>query len=104
MSRDLAADVPERQLPKDTRISGYAAELSEVARSGARRTATTRARPSPPPRAGITGSALTRSAHCNIPTLHVDAESPTGALSLYERVGFTRQSTSATVIKELTDQ
>jgi mycothiol synthase len=48
--------------------------------------------------------AAARADGCNIATLHVDAESPTGALSLYERVGFTRQSTSATVIKELTDQ
>ena len=40
---------------------------------------------------------------CDIATLHVGT-SPTGALSLYERMGFTRQRTSVTVIKDLTDQ
>jgi mycothiol synthase len=48
--------------------------------------------------------AAARADGCNVATLRVDAESPTGALSLYERMGFTTQSTSITVIKELTDQ
>jgi hypothetical protein len=34
----------------------------------------------------------------------VDADSPTGALTLYEHIGFTRQRTSVTLIKDLTDQ
>ena len=41
---------------------------------------------------------------CNVATLYVDADSPTGALTLYERSGFTRQRTSVTLIKVLTDQ
>ncbi len=40
---------------------------------------------------------------CDVATLYVDADSPTGALSLYEHTGFTRQRTSVTLIKELTE-
>lgn len=40
---------------------------------------------------------------CDVATLHVDADSPTGALTLYEQLGFTSQSTSVTLIKPLTD-
>jgi mycothiol synthase len=40
---------------------------------------------------------------CNVATLYVDADSPTGALTLYEHTGFTRQRTSVTLIKNLTD-
>jgi GNAT superfamily N-acetyltransferase len=54
----------------------------------------------------LIGRSLTggRDDGCNVATLRADAESPTGVLSLYERMGFTRQSTSVTAIKELTDQ
>jgi mycothiol synthase len=41
---------------------------------------------------------------CNVATLYVDADSPAGALTLYERMGFTKQRTSVTLIKDLTDQ
>ena len=41
---------------------------------------------------------------CTAATLHVDADSPTGALTLYERLGFTTQNTSVTLIKDLTGQ
>ena len=41
---------------------------------------------------------------CNVATLYVDADSPTGALTLYEHTGFTRQRTSVTLIKDLADQ
>jgi mycothiol synthase len=41
---------------------------------------------------------------CNVATLYVDADSPTGALTLYEHMGFTKQRTSVTLIKDLTDQ
>jgi mycothiol synthase len=41
---------------------------------------------------------------CAIATLYVDADSPTGALTLYEHMGFTKQRTSVTLIKDLTDQ
>lgn len=41
---------------------------------------------------------------CTVATLHVDAGSPTGALTLYEHLGFTTRSTSVTLIKDLTDQ
>ena len=41
---------------------------------------------------------------CTTATLYVDADSPTGALTLYEHTGFTRQRTSVTLIKDLTDQ
>jgi hypothetical protein len=36
--------------------------------------------------------------------LYVDADSPTGALGLYQRAGFSRQRTSVTLVKDLTDQ
>jgi hypothetical protein len=36
--------------------------------------------------------------------LYVDADSPTGALTLYEHTGFTKQRTSVTLIKDLADQ
>jgi mycothiol synthase len=170
MSRDLAADVPERQLPGGTRICGYAAELSEVARQvrnqafrdhwgstertaeswqhwvgyeafrpafsflaylgdqpagvllareyDAYRRATgrrecyiaavgvSRAARGRGIASALIGRSLAaaRADGCNVVTLHVDAESPTGTLSLYERMGFTRQTTSVTIIKELTDQ
>lgn len=41
---------------------------------------------------------------CAVATLYVDADSPTGALALYERMGFAKQRTSVTFIKDLTDQ
>jgi mycothiol synthase len=41
---------------------------------------------------------------CDIATLHVDANSPTGALTLYEHMGFSTKNTSVTLIKDLTDQ
>jgi mycothiol synthase len=41
---------------------------------------------------------------CNVATLYVDADSPTGALTLYEHMGFTKHRTSVTLIKDLTDQ
>jgi mycothiol synthase len=41
---------------------------------------------------------------CNIATLHVDADSPTGALTLYEHMGFSTKNTSVTLTKDLTDQ
>ncbi len=41
---------------------------------------------------------------CDVATLYVDADSATGALTLYEHTGFTRQRTSVTVIKDLTGQ
>jgi mycothiol synthase len=41
---------------------------------------------------------------CTTATLYVDADSPTGALALYEHTGFTRQRTSVTFIKDLTEQ
>lgn len=41
---------------------------------------------------------------CTAATLHVDADSPTGALTLYEHLGFTTRSTSVTLIKDLTGQ
>jgi mycothiol synthase len=41
---------------------------------------------------------------CNIATLYVDAGSPTGALTAGEHMGFTRQRTSVTLIKDLTDR
>jgi mycothiol synthase len=41
---------------------------------------------------------------CNIATLHVDADSPTGALTLYEHMGFSTKNTSVTVIKDVTQQ
>jgi mycothiol synthase len=40
---------------------------------------------------------------CNVATLYVDADSPTGAPTLYEHIGFTKQRTSVTLIKALTD-
>ncbi len=40
---------------------------------------------------------------CDIATMYVDADSPTGALTLYEQIGFTKQRTSVTLIKDLTD-
>ncbi len=51
----------------------------------------------------LTGRSLAaaRADGCDLATLQVDAESPTGALGLYERMGFTRQCTTVTVIKEL---
>lgn len=59
---------------------------------------------------GIASALIRRSlaaaqAHgCNVATLNVDADSPTGALTLYEHIGFTTQRTSVTFIKDLTDQ
>jgi mycothiol synthase len=41
---------------------------------------------------------------CTVATLYVDADSPTGALTLYEHMGFTKQRTSVTLIKDLTAQ
>jgi mycothiol synthase len=41
---------------------------------------------------------------CNVATLYVDADSPTGALTLYEHMGFRKQRTSVTLIKDLTNQ
>ena len=40
---------------------------------------------------------------CHVATLYVDADSPAGAVALYEHTGFTRQRTSVTLIKEVTD-
>ena len=48
--------------------------------------------------------AAARADGCTVATLYVDADSPTGALTLYEHTGFTRQRTSVTLIKDLTDQ
>jgi mycothiol synthase len=47
--------------------------------------------------------AAARAAGCDIATLYVGADSPTSALTLYERMGFTKQRTSITLIKDLTD-
>jgi mycothiol synthase len=170
MSRDLAADLPERQLPAETRITGYAAELSQVAHqlrnqafrdhwgstewtaeawqhwvcgqafrpafsflaylgdqpagvlvaqeydafqqaTGRRECylaaiGVTRAARGRGIASALIGRSLAaaRADGCDIATLTVDAESPTGALGLYERMGFTTERTSVTVIKELTDQ
>jgi GNAT superfamily N-acetyltransferase len=41
---------------------------------------------------------------CDIATLYVGVDSPTGALTLYEHMGFTKQRTSLTLVKNLTDQ
>jgi mycothiol synthase len=169
MSLDLTAAVlPERRLPEGTRISAYAADLSEAARQvrndafrdhwgSTERTAqswqhavgssafrpafsflaylhgqpagllmafeydafqratgrresyiatlgVTRAARGRGIASALTGRSLAaaRADGCDLATLHVDAESPTGALGLYERMGFTTQRTSVTVIKELT--
>ena len=40
---------------------------------------------------------------CTVATLYVDADSPTGALTLYEHTGFTKQRTSVTLIKDLAE-
>jgi mycothiol synthase len=48
--------------------------------------------------------AAARADGCDIATLHVDADSPTRALTLYEHMGFTKQRTSVTLIKDLTDR
>ncbi|HSR87293.1 MAG TPA: GNAT family N-acetyltransferase [Streptosporangiaceae bacterium] len=48
--------------------------------------------------------AAARADGCDIATLYVGADSPTGTLTLYEHAGFTRQRTSVTLIKDLTDQ
>jgi ribosomal protein S18 acetylase RimI-like enzyme len=48
--------------------------------------------------------AAARADGCDITTLEVDAESPTGAPGLYERMGFATLSTSITVIKNLRAQ
>jgi mycothiol synthase len=59
---------------------------------------------------GVASALLSRSvaaAHadgCDIATLYAGADSPTGALALYEHMGFTEQRTSVTLIKDLTDQ
>jgi GNAT superfamily N-acetyltransferase len=169
MSRDLLTEVPEQPVLEDTRISGYAAEFSEVARqvlnrayrdqrgstewtaeswqrwvaSPAFRPAfsflaclgdqpagvlialeyeafaqTTGRRECYIASIGVTTAArgrgiasaligrslaAARASGCDLATLRVDAESPTGALSLYERMGFTRQYTSVTVTKDLTN-
>jgi mycothiol synthase len=170
MSRDLAAAVPDGQLPEGTRIAGYAAGLSETARQvrdeafrdhwgstpttadswqhfvgherfrpafsflaylgdkpagmliaheyDAFRQATGRREcyiatvgvTKPARGRGIASALIRRSLAaaqadgCNVATLYVDADSPTGALTLYEHTGFTRQRTSVTLIKDLTDQ
>lgn len=58
---------------------------------------------------GIASALIRRSlaaAHadgCTVATLYVDADSPTGALALYEHTGFTRQRTSVTLIKDLAE-
>ncbi len=39
---------------------------------------------------------------CSVATLYVDADSPTGALRLYERLGFTTRTVSITLTKALT--
>jgi mycothiol synthase len=41
---------------------------------------------------------------CDIATSYVGTDSPTGTLTLYEDLGFTKQRTSVTLIKDLTDQ
>ena len=41
---------------------------------------------------------------CTAATLHEDADATTGALTLYEHLGFTTRSTSVTLIKDLTGQ
>ena len=38
---------------------------------------------------------------CDVATLYVDADSPTGALTLYEHLGFTTQRTSVTLTRDL---
>jgi mycothiol synthase len=48
--------------------------------------------------------AAARADGCNIATLYVDADSPTGAITLYEHLGFTTQTESVTLIKDLTNQ
>jgi mycothiol synthase len=48
--------------------------------------------------------AAARTDGCDVATLYVDADSPTGALGLYERAGFSRQRTSVTLLKDLADQ
>jgi mycothiol synthase len=59
---------------------------------------------------GIASALIRRSLHaaqadgCTVSTLYVDADSPTGALTLYEHLGFTKQRTSVTLIKDLTEQ
>lgn len=40
---------------------------------------------------------------CDIATLYAGTDTPTGALTLYEHLGFTRQRASVTLIKDLTD-
>jgi mycothiol synthase len=40
---------------------------------------------------------------CDIATLYAGTDTPTGALTLYEHLGFIRQRTSVTFIKDLTD-
>jgi mycothiol synthase len=170
MSRELTGAVPGCQLPAGTRITGYAAELSQAARqvrddafrdhwgftpttaeswqhfvghdrfrpgfsflaylgekpagvliaheydafhqaTGRREcyidtvgvTRAARGR-------GIASALIYRSLAaaqvdgCDIATLYVDTESPTGALTLYEHLGFATQHTSVTLIKDLTDQ
>lgn len=47
--------------------------------------------------------AAARADGCAAATLYVDTESPTGALALYEHLGFVTQHTSVTLIKDLTD-
>jgi mycothiol synthase len=45
-----------------------------------------------------------RAAGCDIATLYAGTDSATGALTLYEHMGFTKRRTSVTLIKDLTDQ
>jgi ribosomal protein S18 acetylase RimI-like enzyme len=40
---------------------------------------------------------------CDIATLYAGTDTPTGALMLYEHLGFIRQRASVTFIKDLTD-
>jgi GNAT superfamily N-acetyltransferase len=40
---------------------------------------------------------------CDVATLYVGADSPTVALTLYEHMGFTKERTSVTLVKDLTD-
>lgn len=167
MRRELAAEVPARQLPADLRISAYADELSEVARqlrnetfrdhwgsteltaeswqhwtgSPAFRPAfslvaylgaepagllialeydafrqETGRRECYVAAVGVTEAArgrgiasalirrslaAARADGCDIATLNVDAESPSGAVGLYERLGFVTERTSVVVVKEL---
>jgi mycothiol synthase len=41
---------------------------------------------------------------CTVATLYADADSPTGASTLFDHAGFTKQRTSVTLVKDLMDQ